>query len=64
MEDAQISDLEFEGNKALFAVFDGHGGREVAHYAEKYYPNILKKEDGFNKGEYKEAMRRSFLNVD
>jgi len=64
MEDAQISDLEFKEQKALFAVFDGHGGREVARYSEKYYPGLLVKEEGFAKGDYKDALRRSFLKVD
>lgn len=65
MEDAQISDLSFKEDKALFAVFDGHGGREVACYAEKHYANLLNKEEGFVKGtDVKEAMRRSFLQVD
>jgi len=30
MEDAEISKLNFMPDLHLFAVFDGHGGREVA----------------------------------
>lgn len=63
-EDAHISNLEFENDKALFAVFDGHGGREVAKYAEKHFPKILLTEDNFHQGDYKEAMRKGFLRVD
>ena len=29
-------------NKALFGVFDGHGGREVAVYCGDHYGDILK----------------------
>jgi len=34
MEDAHIANPEFMNNpeKAVFGVFDGHGGREVAVY--------------------------------
>jgi len=28
-------------NKALFGVFDGHGGREVAVYCNQHYEGIL-----------------------
>lgn len=45
-------------------MFDGHGGKEVAAYSEKYYPKILTSEECYAKGDYKEAMRRSFLKVD
>ena len=31
-----------EEDKALFGVFDGHGGREVAAYCGLHYGNILK----------------------
>ena len=63
-EDAHISNLEFDQNQALFAVFDGHGGREVAHYAKKHFEKILKSEDNYIKGDLKEALRKGFLKVD
>lgn len=70
-EDAHIADVQFMGsdNKALFGVFDGHGGREVAVYCGEQYPNILAKNDvtieGGNKDEaVKEWLRTSFLKVD
>jgi protein phosphatase 1G len=33
MEDAHITKPELTKNQSLFAVFDGHGGSEVAEYA-------------------------------
>jgi protein phosphatase 1G len=37
MEDSHISNLNFDEDKAIFGVFDGHGGKEVAKYVEKYF---------------------------
>ena len=39
MEDAHIANATFNGSedKALFGVFDGHGGREVAVFCNKHY---------------------------
>lgn len=48
----------------MFAVFDGHGGREVAHYCKKHYENILLANEEFKKGNFKESLRQSFLEVD
>ena len=31
-------------DKALFGVFDGHGGREVAVFCSKHYERILGKD--------------------
>lgn len=64
MEDAHISNLEFTNSQALFAVFDGHGGREVAHYSKKHFPAILAKEADYKSGDYKEGLRKGFLQVD
>ena len=36
----------------------------MARYSEKHYPVILQKEAEFETGDFKEAMRKSFLNVD
>lgn len=52
-------------NKALFGVFDGHGGREVAVYAQMHYEKILGKEyEKLGSKDEKEWLRLSFLNVD
>jgi len=43
MEDAHVANSKFlaDENKALFGVFDGHGGREVAVFCNKHYETIL-----------------------
>jgi len=43
MEDAHVANGNYSGspNKALFGVFDGHGGREVAVYCNQTYEQIL-----------------------
>jgi serine/threonine protein phosphatase PrpC len=47
MEDAHIASLDFDGSdKAIFGVFDGHGGKEVALYVKKsFIPELLKDKD-------------------
>ena len=45
-----IASSEFAPNQALFAVFDGHGGREVAHYAKKHFEDFLKGESSYKSG--------------
>lgn len=42
-EDAHIANPKYSDNqnKAVFGVFDGHGGREVAVYCNKEYQPIL-----------------------
>ena len=66
-EDSHLVDLKFMGNenKALFGVFDGHGGREVAIYCGNHYIDILKSQskliDEISTAEW---LRRSFLDVD
>ena len=63
-----MANLSFMGTdqKALFGVFDGHGGREVAVWCQKHYEDILQRD--FNKtqneDELKEWLRKSFLKVD
>ena len=34
MEDAYINEPNFDNNISLFAIFDGHGGDEVALFAK------------------------------
>lgn len=64
MEDAHIFQGEFDTNSALFAVFDGHGGAEVAKYCEKYFGKHFKATKEYQEGNYEEALKKTFLKMD
>lgn len=64
MEDAHISNGELDPETALFAVFDGHGGAEVAKFCSKNFGNELKKSAEYKEGKYEAALKRTFLLMD
>ena len=65
MEDAEICEATFTENSSLFAVFDGHGGHEVAIYCEKYFGAELKKNPHFIKeGNMAQALTETFMKID
>jgi protein phosphatase 1G len=65
-EDAHNAILDFDPIKKMsfFAVYDGHGGSEVAKYCAKYLPEYLKTIDEYLKGDYPEALKKLFLEFD
>lgn len=65
MEDAHLACLDVvEGEISVFGVFDGHGGCEVAHYTENHFIDELKKSESFRRGDYRNALIETFLNID
>ncbi|KAL4505878.1 hypothetical protein ABPG72_013639 [Tetrahymena utriculariae] len=65
MEDAHINNLDIDNKgTALFGVFDGHGGFEVAQYVAKKFQNELINSNEYQSGKYKEALERTFLRMD
>ena len=62
-EDTHIATLNFcpEKKLSIFGVFDGHGGREVAHFTEHNIRNIIKNSEEFKQSRYCDALKRSFL---
>lgn len=66
MEDAHLCIVDFNGrpDEALFAVFDGHGGREVAAFSKQRFPHVLLESPLYAKGEYLEALRQGYLQLD
>ena len=64
MEDAHISIPNLTADTGLFAVFDGHGGAEVAKFCSKYFPEELVKNPHFATGNYKTALEETFLKMD
>ena len=49
---------------SLFAVFDGHGGSEVAKYCDKHFVAILKEDEDFMKQNYEAALKSTFVKID
>ena len=49
-EDSHIADLKLPNGEAIFGVFDGHGGKEVALYVQKKFVETLKKLPEYQKG--------------
>lgn len=66
MEDAKITQLEIPGypELSLFAVFDGHGGCEVAKYASNHFLEELVKRESFKEKNYANALKETFVRVD
>ena len=64
MEDAHIADVDFDQGISLFAVFDGHGGPEVAKFCAEYFGPELKKNENYKNKNYKKALEENFLKMD
>eukprot|EP00830_Metopus_es_P009425 TRINITY_DN1908_c0_g3_i3.p1 TRINITY_DN1908_c0_g3~~TRINITY_DN1908_c0_g3_i3.p1 ORF type:complete len:382 (+),score=62.13 TRINITY_DN1908_c0_g3_i3:98-1147(+) len=66
MEDAHLSISKFGGDPTacLFAVFDGHGGIEIAEFARLHFPEELLKNPDYIAGRFKEALSATFLKID
>lgn len=64
MEDAMITNLSFDTDTALFAVFDGHGGKEASHVVRENYERILKATDDYASEDYEKALYNSFIKTD
>ena len=46
------------------AVFDGHGGAEVAKFCENHFVKELQKDTDFKEGNYEQALKNVFLVLD
>lgn len=64
MEDAHICTPSLTEETSLFAVFDGHGGDEVAKFCERMFGEHLQKNPAFREGRYKQALEETFLKMD
>lgn len=63
-EDAHINATDFEPGISLFAVFDGHGGVEVAKYCERHFLAELKSDEQFRTQNYEQALINVFVKID
>ena len=67
MEDAYIAqtiDLPQNQKGALFGVFDGHGGWEVAHIARDHFAKTLMSQVEFKQEKYSDALTKAFMALD
>jgi len=65
MEDAHccLPDIDEKGT-AIFGVFDGHGGKEVADYCAENLHRFLMDTEAYQEGEIKKALKDAFMNID
>ncbi|XP_059470654.1 uncharacterized protein LOC132193785 [Neocloeon triangulifer] len=65
-EDAHACLPNFDQDKdiSLFAVFDGHGGFEVAKYCAENLPEHIKNDLSYKHGDFKEALEEAFMSFD
>ncbi|XP_006995578.1 protein phosphatase 1G isoform X1 [Peromyscus maniculatus bairdii] len=64
MEDAHNCIPELDNETAMFSVYDGHGGEEVALYCAKYLPDIIKDQKAYKEGKLQKALEDAFLAID
>ncbi|XP_078044579.1 protein phosphatase 1G [Augochlora pura] len=63
-EDAHNCCINFDENVSLFAVYDGHGGHEVATYCANNLPDFIKQTEAYKRGDIKQALIDAFLDFD
>lgn len=67
MEDAHTHILSLspeDPTASFFAVYDGHGGAKVAHYAGKHLHRKIITQELYQTGDIVEAMKLGFLQID
>ncbi|KAG5324941.1 Y0417 phosphatase, partial [Pseudoatta argentina] len=63
-EDAHNCCIDFDENVSLFAVYDGHGGHEVATYCARNLPDFIKQTKAYKTGDIRQALIDAFLGFD
>ncbi|XP_001867351.2 probable protein phosphatase CG10417 [Culex quinquefasciatus] len=63
-EDAHNCILTFDTNTSFFAVYDGHGGSEVAQYCSIHLPTFLKKLSAYKAKDFEQALKDAFIGFD
>ena len=65
MEDAHIANISLdEQSSALFGVYDGHGGKEVAKFVARHLAEELVKLPSYSENKQGEALQESYLRID
>ncbi|KAL4003523.1 Protein phosphatase 2C family protein [Acanthocheilonema viteae] len=63
-EDAHNCIVNYDQDSSFFAVYDGHGGSEVAQYSAHHLPDMLKRNNSWYSGNYTKAIQDTFLELD
>ncbi|XP_055534879.1 probable protein phosphatase CG10417 [Wyeomyia smithii] len=63
-EDAHNCILNFDENTSFFAVYDGHGGSEVAQYCSLHLPAFLKTLESYKAKNFEQALKDAFIGFD
>jgi len=63
-EDAHNAILNYDDYSSLFAVYDGHGGHEVAVYTAQRLPNFIKGRKKYRMGQLEEGLVEAFVEFD
>ncbi|KAA8494284.1 putative protein phosphatase 2C 60 [Porphyridium purpureum] len=62
---AAVSEGSMKANRAaLFGVFDGHGGREIALFCKRHFARELRSSAAFQSGDFEQALRDVFHRMD
>lgn len=64
LQDAHNCCIKFDRNVSLFAVYDGHGGSEVATYCARNLPDFIKETEAYKKDDIRQALIDAFLGFD
>ena len=64
MEDAHICQLDLAEDTSLFAVLDGHGGKEVSTFVSRHFCQELLRNPNFAAQDFEKALYETFLYMD
>jgi hypothetical protein len=65
-EDAHVAVMNLDGqpDRALFGVFDGHGGVEVARFCAQHLPELLLSAEAYKREDISAALVSAYLKID
>ena len=64
MEDTSLSVVSLPQGESLFAIFDGHGGHEVARFCKEELEKTLTENASYKTKDYEKALKESFITLD